>query len=206
MDFEDKLKGDSWLVRKLRALHAEQSGAVAFMVLAAILISLMMGLVVYDATPAARQKMEVQTAADTAAWSQTSVDARNMNMIAFANVAKRVALGQSQFYQSLWDAWIALMVIYVVILVVLIVVGIFCFGCTSSAVQFMVSTIATAAQIMAGEASDGSSFDYFNTSSGTPYYSNQKIRKRIEEDLRGLDGYQTHFQALAPWWSWGEGW
>ena len=183
-------------MRTLRRLHANQNGAVAFMVLCAIMIALMMGLVVYDSIPAARQKMEVQTAADTAVWSQSAVDARTMNMLAFSNVSKRVLLGQTLYYKVLWDAWFILLAIMIAILIIMVVLCFFGVGCAF--LDKVIATLATMAQIMIAEAPDAGRFGYLSHSGG--------IFDRLEEDLKALDTYQKHFVALNPWWGWGESW
>lgn len=180
------------LLAKLRHLHANQSGAVAFMVLCAILISLMMALVVYDTTPIARQKIEVQTAADTAAWSQSAVEARSLNMIAFANIAKRVIAGQSLFYHMLWVSWAEIFAIVLAALIIAIVACFFGVGCAF--VDKLAITLANVATIMAQEAKDGYTF------------YNDYIEDRTKEDMEALDKYQNHFKTLTPWWSWGESW
>ena len=180
-----------WLVDRLRALHANQSGAVAFAVLCALLITMMMALVVYDTTPAARQKLEVQTAADTAAWSQSSVEARTMNMIAFANVGKRVIMGQTLFYQMLWAAWFAILAVTIAALIIAVVACFFGFGCPFAKV--LGKTLANIVQIMFNEGTDLASFF-------------AEIIPRAREDIVAIDNYQVYFRDLTPWWSWGEGW
>ncbi len=186
------MNDNSWLIRKLRALHANQSGAVAFLVMVGLLISMMMALVIYDTTPVARQKLEVQTAADTAAWSQSAVEARTMNMIAFTNIAKRIIMGQALYYEMLWAAWAIILLIFVALLVGFIIGCIFG-GSTCSLATQTGLTIANIGIIMAKEATD---LFQFATS----------IKDRMKEDLDALHKYQVHFQQLTPWWGWGESW
>lgn len=95
------LRVRAWAQKTLQELGGDQSGAVGMLVLAATLIVFMMALVIYDTGNVARDNMEVQAAADTAAWSQTSIEARSMNMMAFTNVAKRVTFGMTSYYQAL---------------------------------------------------------------------------------------------------------
>lgn len=77
------------LHQRLTAFHSNQSGAVALLCLAALLVLFMVGLTLWDAGEGARNKISAQMGADTAAYSQASVRARSMNMIAFANIGKR---------------------------------------------------------------------------------------------------------------------
>lgn len=180
-----------WVIQKLRALHANQSGAVAMAVLFAVMISLMMALVIFDATPATRSKLDVQAAADTAAWSQSSVEARTMNMLAFANVGKRIIAGQALFYEMLWAAWIAILAITVAALVIAIIACFFGVGCAF--VTVLTNTLINIITVMAQEATDLASFV-------------GEILPRSRDDMVAIDNYQTYFIALTPWWSWGEGW
>lgn len=179
------------LKTRLRALDANQSGAVAFLVLAAILVSLMMALVLYDTTPAARQKIEVQGAADVAAYSQSAVEARSMNMIAFANIGKRIVIGQTLFYESLWAAFTALIILAAAAAVVACAAAIISFGALSNLCEFAVKTAVEIGLMMADEAEDLASFF-------------KRIKDYAKEDVEAFDKYQVHFQGLTPWWSWAE--
>lgn len=79
--------------RHLGAFHLGQGGAIAFLALAALLVLAMTAFVLNDAGHGSRDKIDVQMAADTAAFSQASVRARSMNMLAFANIGKRTTAG-----------------------------------------------------------------------------------------------------------------
>src|SRR5690554_3690715 len=65
--------------KRLRALDAHQGGAVLLLCLAAVLILMLMAWVVMDAGQVTRDKIEAQTSADVAAYSQASVKSRAMN-------------------------------------------------------------------------------------------------------------------------------
>lgn len=182
----------AWASNRLRELHHNQSGAIALAVMAALLITLMMSLVLYDAIPATRQKIEVQSAADTAAWSQTSVDARTMNMLAFANVGKRIVFGQALFYASLFTAHIALLAIVLVAWVICLILEIIPFTACGILTQ-LTGDLANLANTLANEAADIASFA-------------GEILDRSKEDMEAIDKYQTYFTNYTPWWSWGEGW
>ena len=84
--------------RTLERFHKSQSGAVALLCLASLLILFMCALIMYDASLVIRGKTDAHMAADTAAYSQASVEARSMNMIAFANVGKRTIVGIHNMY------------------------------------------------------------------------------------------------------------
>ena len=85
-------------------VHRDESGAITLAALAACLILIMVGLTIWDAGRSARDKIDVQNAADTAAYSQAAVRARSMNMLAFTNVAKRSVAGMHSMYFGMWTA------------------------------------------------------------------------------------------------------
>ncbi len=73
--------------------------------IAGLLILLMIGLVLYDATATSKDKVTVQGAADMAAMSQASVKARSMNMLAYSNIAKRSIFSIHSTYISSFIAY-----------------------------------------------------------------------------------------------------
>lgn len=89
------------LKRRLRAGDRNQKGAMAVMSLAAILIIIMVGLTLYDVAELGVEKTHLQTATDSAAYSQATVQAKSMNMIAFTNVGKRMTVGMVNTYINL---------------------------------------------------------------------------------------------------------
>ncbi len=84
----------------LQRLDRDESGAVLMMCLGAILICLMVAMTIYDVGVSARDKVMLQASADTAALSHASVEARAMNLTAYANVAKRTVVGIHTMYQG----------------------------------------------------------------------------------------------------------
>ena len=82
------------------ALHRDEGGAILLLALAGALIIMMTAMVMYDAGESAREKVEVQTGTDTAALSHAVVRARSMNMIAYANTAKRIMYGYNVIYTA----------------------------------------------------------------------------------------------------------
>lgn len=85
---------------RLSALHHEESGAIMMAALAGTLILFMISMALYDAGNVARTKIQVQTAADTAAYSQAAVKARTMNANAYVNVTKRSIVGMAEVYHA----------------------------------------------------------------------------------------------------------
>lgn len=92
--------------RLARRLDRDDQGAITLAALAACLILIMVGLTIWDAGRAARDKIDVQNAADTAAFSQAAIRARSMNMLAFTNVAKRSVVGMHSLYFGMWTAYV----------------------------------------------------------------------------------------------------
>jgi hypothetical protein len=84
-------------------LRDDESGAILLAALAACMVLIMTTMIIWDAGRSARDKIDVQNAADTAAYSQAAVRARSMNMLAFTNVAKRSIVGMhSMYYGMFW--------------------------------------------------------------------------------------------------------
>lgn len=175
----------AWIEGRLGELHRGQGGAVAIMVLAALLIVFMISLVIYDTGKIAKDKMEVQAAADVATWSQSAVEARSMNTVAFANVGKKIIVGMNAFYESLIINYIA---IFVAAIALAIVCAFFC----QPLVEPALKVAGAAAKIFASEASDIGKF--FGS-----------IKTYFKDDAKAFDKYQKYIADLTPWWSWGEG-
>ena len=82
----------------LRNLHKDQQGAIALMCLASFLILSMVSYMMFDAGTLMRAKIDAKQGADTAAYSASAVQARSMNMVAFANIGKRTIMGIHNMY------------------------------------------------------------------------------------------------------------
>src|SRR5699024_9305729 len=63
---------------------------------------------IFDVSEVANEKVHMQATADASAHSQSSVMARTMNMLAFANVGKRIDIGYITAYESsiAWMQWL----------------------------------------------------------------------------------------------------
>lgn len=84
----------------LRKMEEDDSGAILLAALAGCLILFMLSLVLYDAGNASREKVRLQTATDSAAYSQAAIKARTLNTNAYTNVAKRSILGLQVTYHT----------------------------------------------------------------------------------------------------------
>jgi hypothetical protein len=90
----------------IEQFHDDRRGAILLLMLAAFLILMMVAWVLYDSGDAAREKVKLQAAADTAAMSQASIKARSMNMLAYTNVAKRSIFAIHATYLSHFMAYV----------------------------------------------------------------------------------------------------
>ncbi|MEC9400339.1 MAG: Tad domain-containing protein [Myxococcota bacterium] len=187
------LRVRAWAQKTLQELGGDQSGAVGMLVLAATLIVFMMALVIYDTGNVARDNMEVQAAADTAAWSQTSIEARSMNMMAFTNVAKRVTFGMTSYYQALTLSYAELLILAVALAVACWVANFFAGGSLTTLCETLTFFAVEVAYIVFEELPDVLAF---NADMNPGYF---------KDDMAALDSYQNYIKELTPWWSWSEG-
>src|SRR5690554_5673228 len=177
----------------IKRFHQGEGGAVLLLILAGLLAILMMSWVVVDAGQAGRDKLRVQSAADTAAWSEAAVEARSMNMIAFANVAKRVTIGMTSYYQSLTIAYTRLLGAATSLTVACWLADILAVG-TLSPICANLSRFATAVgQIILQELPD------------TLIFELDLYLMAFRNDVVALNNYQTYMSELAPWWAYAEG-
>lgn len=181
------------IMERLRALQGNQSGAVAMLVMAATLVVLMMSLVLFDAGFAARDKIDIQVAADTAAWSQAAVEARSMNLLAFTNVAKRVTFGMMAFYEALWMAWAAILAMAIALTIACWIANVFALGSLSTICTKLTEFTVEVGVQMAKEAPDLAT-----------YLGNLRSNY-FQKDIEALDNYQNYLTRLTPWWGWAEG-
>ncbi len=84
--------------RHLQAFHQGQRGAILLLVLAGLMVLVICSLMMFDAGRSAHDKIRLQNATDSAAYSQSVVKARSMNMITYANTAKRMFYSYSFVY------------------------------------------------------------------------------------------------------------
>ncbi|MEZ4460815.1 MAG: Tad domain-containing protein [bacterium] len=176
---------ESWRIR-----HRDENGAVFLLSLAAILIIMMLAWVIIDAGSGARDKIELQASADTAAFSQASVKARAANMIAYANVAKRSIIAIQSMYMGmyygyvLWVAWRWSKCKWYRPDI--------CIDAAINTAMLAVETIGdfhdlTGSYILGLFGSGGASKSYH------------------ARDIKALDNYQRYMMWLGPWWAYSEG-
>ncbi len=176
-----------WMLGRLRGLHGDSSGAIAMLMLAAVMILMMMVWVVMDASMAANDKLEVQSGADVATYSQSAVEARSMNMIAFANIGKRVTFGMTSFYLALWFALAEITLVAIVLAVACWVANVFALGSISDICTKLTEFAAEAVGTVIAEAPDLATF--IRLMNG--YYA---------DDVQGFDDYQAYMTEITPWW------
>lgn len=189
---------------RLSTMHRDDGGAVALLMMASIMITFMLGLVIFDAGFIAEDKLEVQAAADTASWSQSAVEARAMNMMAFANVGKRITVGIISYYEALWMALagIALVTLALVAIcwIAFVIASIFTLGGASQTLLDACSTLtamfAEQVYMMVQEGEDLKELASNLMKAPNGYF---------QKDAEAFGKYQDYMNQIAPWWSWGEG-
>lgn len=178
---------------RLSEFNSNQSGAIAMLTMAALLVLTMIAWVLFDAGTSARDALDVQASADTASWSQSAVEARSMNMMAFANVGKRVTFGMTSFYQALWLSWAALLVAAAALTVACWIANIPLFGAITSVCKELTSFTIQVGLVMVDELPDLIIFE------------SDLVQNYFKDDLTAFDDYQKYMTQLTPWWSWAEG-
>lgn len=171
----------------LQSLHRDQGGAVALMSLAACLILLMIGLVLYDTGKATREKLQLETAADTAAYTQAGIKARTMNMIAFTNITKRSIVTIQNVYVAAWaaySAWYASRVAQ-------------CFKWLPN-ISACKDVIKNATTILKEGLGDWPKLAQIPV---VPIVLNGTGAKKHQEELEQLTRYQEYITVLTPWWA-----
>lgn len=173
----------------VRDFGGNQSGAVLLLSLAAMLIIMMLSWVIIDAGQGARDKVEMQAQADTAAYSQASVKARSMNMIAYANVAKRSIIGIQSMYMgmyygyAMWIAWRWSKCKWYRPDI--------CIDAAINSAMMLVETFGDFRQLT------GSIFLGLFGSGGA-------AKNYHRRDLQAIDNYQQYMMWLSPWWGYTE--
>lgn len=168
------------LRRRLENFHHAQGGAIIILVLAGFLILILSSLMMFDAGRAASDKMEVQTAADTAAYSQSVIKARTMNMLTYANTAKRM------IYSYVYVYWAALEGLFLG----WVYYASQCFRIwpdLDACAKWVVGLAQIIAQIIRLVSQD------WSTMSG-----------RSVDEVKNLDNFQHYMVNITPWWAYAE--
>lgn len=173
----------SWALSRLALLDGNQSGAVAILCLAACMILFMTALVLYDAGHSARNKIDAQNAADTAAYSQAAVKARTMNMIMYTNVAKRSIVNLHNMYFGMWTAWVAWTAKRCKK-----AKKCKCLGCPSACKDCVENSILFVQEMFSD------TIRFFGSAGSL-----------AKDEIEALDKYQDYMTSLTPWWAWSEG-
>ncbi len=166
--------------RRGQALHGAQGGAIILLVLAAFLILTLASLTMFDAGQTAQEEIQVQTAADSAAYSQSVVKARSMNKITYANTAKRMFFGYFVTYVS-------------GVIALGISTGIYCGQCAASyGLNFYACQ-----RCGVGLGQQGAEL--------TNFYKNVRdVDSRATNEIKALDNFQEYLAEITPWWAYVE--
>lgn len=166
--------------------HEDESGAVVILCLAAVLALMAMAWVVFDAHRSVNDKIMLQGAADTAAFSHASVEARSMNMIAYGNIAKRSIIDIHAMYTGMYVAymiWIAKKwsecnIPYNIP------------ACVEAAINTAMWLVETASDT--------------STMSSIIFGSGGLTKKAYLRDMQAIDNYQHYLFHVTPWWGFSE--
>lgn len=168
-------------------LHKEEGGAVFLLLLAAFLILFMVAMVLFDTGVATGDKVSVQIAADSAAFSQSVVKARTMNAVVYANTIKRMYYSYVATYTSAMAALVAWTIVNYAIAAILTAT----LYAAGSAPTFTREGVAGTA-VIASEA-----IELAKTTKGT--------FAEMGREIVALNEYQTYMISVTPWWSYMEG-
>jgi hypothetical protein len=172
------------------------------MAMASCLILILVALVVYDTGKVARDKVDAQMAADTAAYSQASVKARSMNMVAFANVGKRSVVGLHNLYWAMmgtytiwWESQCSRCCC-----------GIFCgcltecLNCAGNAPVVALETILDWREFQGLPVAPMDPNSFPALSAVSPGLSGNDYADQVEQ----LNDFQKYLRDMTPWWGWAE--
>ncbi len=175
--------GIAGAMRKLLArAHASESGAVTLLLMAAFLILFMLAMVMYDAGQAAQDKLDVQIAADSAAFSHSVIKARGMNMISYANTIKRMIYSFAVTYVNAWAAILARLA----------------YHASRCSIWNLWSCI-TAALALPMVISEG--IELVATHIDAMFSGNS----RANNEFKALTNFQNYLMKITPWWAYIEG-
>lgn len=164
---------------RLESFHQAQGGAIILLVLAGFLILILSSLMMFDAGIAASDKMEIQTAADSAAYSQSVIKARTMNMLTYANTAKRMFFSYSFTYLAAMEAYAVGMLYYTGQ----------CFKWLPDPHACYRWTIGLAQGVTQGIRLPQ---DW------------KTARTRSRQEIKNLENFQVYMKDITPWWAYSE--
>ena len=177
--------------QRLARFHRAQTGAVALLCLASILILFMLGLVVFDTIEVANEKTHVQISADASAYAQATVNARTMNMVAYSNVLKRLNVGLVTSWVTTfnWMTWLTT--------VIAVVTAIVCIICAIPGGQAACTPCEKLIELSIAVACvTGKEWQDRSTLKGSI------MSDAIGPEVRALNNYQEYFAELTPFWGW----
>ena len=177
-----------WLRRRLAQGRADEGGAVLILCLAALLILLLISWAVLDGIFVIQDKAEVQASADVGAYSQASINARTMNMLAFTNVAKRSLVGVYGTYEGMYGAFEEWVIDEFWPQVI-----------SEGRCDWPDDTVWDCDDV-----EWRNNFDLLMTEMDTDYQNFQFNQDFYLADLRALHNYQLYALAMTPWWGWSE--
>ncbi|RAL20633.1 hypothetical protein DL240_16510 [Lujinxingia litoralis] len=176
--------------QRFEAMHRDEGGAMVLLALAACLMILLSALVIFDAGETASNNVHVQHSTDAAAFSQASIQARSMNMVAYTNVGKRMTVGMVNTYINInqWLSNIDMMATYLAVAV-----------CAASVVVPPLASICS--QVAQAAAGAASLVSYERRDRGRIYSKSRKCMIRLPV-VGCVKRWPTRTEWGAPdyWW------
>ncbi|MEZ4461234.1 MAG: Tad domain-containing protein [bacterium] len=171
---------------RMTAFDGNESGAVMLLLMASFLVLFMLALTLYDTGKAAGDKMEVQIAADSAAFSHAVIKSRTMNMISYANIIKRMYFSYSVTYINGLAAMLLVTAAHISQCAKWIPRIKSCLELVENALLIIAETIEAFFDIPNLALIGGGS-------------------SRPANELAALELYQQYMFKMTPWWAWVEG-
>ncbi len=200
--------------------HRDDSGAVAMLCLAAVLALMLIAWVILDVQKSTRDKVMLQGAADTAAFSHAAVEARTMNMISYANIAKRSVVGIHSLYPGMFFAYTLWLAGQAADCFKIWPNPSACIKFFANAPQWAreflddhvkysgsptnpyVGGVFQTIQDVVGWITDKVGIDFgIDMTSGM---SGGNSDSAYGKDVQALDNYQSYMRHITPWWAWSE--
>lgn len=190
-----KVNMPMWLERALGRMHREEGGAILLAALAACIIVFMLAMTLYEAGMASRDKVDVQTAADVAAYSQAAVKARAMNMIAFTNIAKRTVVGIHNMYWGQYMGYASWVASQCSACCCCTFTCCNCFSCKCR------NCWGNSPLLLMEGLTDWMTFSGLPI---VPLAVGGESESVYAKELEALSNYQSYMSDIAPWWAWSE--
>lgn len=154
-------------------MDRSQDGAIILLVLAGLLILLLTSMMLFDAGQSAQSTVQLQNAADSAAFSQAVVKSRSMNVISYANISKRMMFSYHSAFSAAAMAAVAALAKK-------------CSECSWTNIPACIICAVGAVQIIVEAVSYA--------------VAGRGALDRLKDEITLLNDLQKHLMTYTPWW------